>query len=95
MAIFLPTILDLGLYYQKSKTQWVKKLFDLLQIVSYSDYICINIFQPKPHFKVVMYDYKLFDSYPHNHKHTRNFQKNFLALNLIRFSYLQPNFQIE
>ena len=39
MAILLPPSLDLGLYYQKSKTQRVKKKHDLLQIAAETMYV--------------------------------------------------------
>ena len=39
MAIFLPPILGLGLYYRKRKTQWVKEMLDHLQIIAQSMYV--------------------------------------------------------
>ena len=93
MAIFLHPMLDLGRYYRNSKTQWVKRMIRLLQIVAQT---CIKNFQIKPHFKVVMYGCKVFGSYcPRNHEHMRDFQKSILGSYLKRFNYLHPNFQIE
>ena len=49
------SILDLGLYYPKRKTQWVNRN-TWPSANSCPDYIChVKKFQSKPHFELVMY----------------------------------------